>query len=165
MENVTVEDKEKVEVLNTFFTAAFDSQTSYPQGTLCPDLEVWADKRNIPPVIQVEMVRELLLHVDCHKSRGPDGLHPRVLRELAGVIAEPLSAIYQHSWMYGEVPEDWRLADVTPIYKESRKEDLGNYRPISLTSVPGKLCSRTSWVRSHSTCVASRRSGPASTGS
>ena len=92
-----MEDKEKVEVLNTFFTAAFDSQTSYPQGTLCPDLEVWADKRNIPPVIQVEMVRELLLHVDCHKSMGPDRLHPRVLREVAGVIAEQLSAIYQDS--------------------------------------------------------------------
>jgi len=36
---------------------------------------------------------------------GPDGLHPRVLRELAEVIAELLSAIYQHSWLSGEVPE------------------------------------------------------------
>ena len=73
--NVTTEDKEKAEVLNTFFTSAFNSQISYPQGTLRPDLEVWADMRNIPPEIQVEMVRELLLHLDCHKSMGPDGLH------------------------------------------------------------------------------------------
>jgi len=58
---------------------------------------------------------------------------------LAGVIAEPLSAIYQHSWLSGEVPEDWSLADVTPIYKKGRKEDPGNYRPVSLTSVPGKV--------------------------
>ena len=64
---------------------------------------------------------------------GLDGLHPRVLRELAGVIAEPLSAIYQSSWLPGEVPEDWRLADVTPIYRKGRKEDPGNYRPVSLT--------------------------------
>jgi len=55
------------------------------------------------------------------------------------VIAEPLSAIYQHSWLSGEVPEDWRLADVTPIYQKGRKEDLRNYRPVSLTSVPGKV--------------------------
>ena len=95
--------------------------------------------RNIPPEIQVETVRELLLHLDCHKSMGPDGLHPRVLRELAGVIAEPFSTIYQCSWMTGEVPEDWRLADVTPIYKKGHKEDPGNYRPVSLTSVPGKV--------------------------
>ena len=41
--------------------------------------------------------------------------------------------------MTGEVPEDGRLADVTPIYKKGRKEDPGNYRPVSLTSVPGKV--------------------------
>lgn len=55
------------------------------------------------------------------------------------MIGEPLLAIYQRSWMTGEVPEDWRLADVTPIYRKGHKEDLGNYRPISLTSVPGKV--------------------------
>ena len=37
---------------------------------------------------------------------------------MAGVIAELLSAIYQGSWLSGEVPEDWRLADVTPVYKK-----------------------------------------------
>ena len=60
------------------------------------------------------------------------------MRELAGVIAEPFSTIYQCSWMTGEVPEDWRLADVTPIYKKGHKEDPGNYRPVGLASVPGK---------------------------
>ena len=70
---------------------------------------------------------------------GLDEIHPRVLRELAEVIAEPLSIIYQHFLLTGEVPEDRRLASVTPIYKKSCKEDLGNYRSVSLTSVPGKV--------------------------
>ena len=70
---------------------------------------------------------------------GLDEIHPRVLREPAEVIAEPLSIICQRSLLTGEVPEDWRLASVTPIYKKGCREDPGNYRPVSLTSVPGKI--------------------------
>ena len=63
--------------------------------------------------------------MDCHKSMGPDGIHPRVLRELADVTAGPLSIIYQRSWSSGEVSDDWRLANVTHIYKKGHKEDMG----------------------------------------
>ena len=46
------------------------------------------------------------------------------------------------SWECGEVPTDWKLASVIPIYKKGVREDPGNYRPVSLTSVtsvPGKI--------------------------
>ncbi|KAK4826614.1 hypothetical protein QYF61_010542 [Mycteria americana] len=85
------------------------------------------------------MVRDLLHHLDTHKSMGPDGIHPRVLRELVEVLTKPLSILYPQSWLTGEVPVDWRLANVTPIYKKGWKEDPGNYRAVSLTSVLGKL--------------------------
>ena len=49
-----------------------------------------------PPTIQMGTVRDLLLHLDCHKSMGPDGIHPRVPRELTEVIAKPLCTVYQH---------------------------------------------------------------------
>ena len=62
-----------------------------------------------------------------------------VLREPVEAIAKSLSIIYQRSWSTGEVPEDWRLAIVTPIHKKDRKEDPGNYRSLSLTSTPGKV--------------------------
>ncbi|KAK4825724.1 hypothetical protein QYF61_002163 [Mycteria americana] len=62
------------------------------------------------------------------------------LRELvAEVLTKPLSIIYQQSWLTGEVPVDWRLANVTAIYKKGRKEDPGYYRLVSVASVPGKV--------------------------
>jgi len=51
-------------------------------------------------------MRDRLSDLKAHKSMGPDGMHPRVLRELVGVIAEPLSFIFERSWRTGEVPED-----------------------------------------------------------
>ena len=62
-----------------------------------------------------------------------------MLRELAEVIAEPLSIIFERSWITGEVPEDWRIASVTPVFRKGKKEDVGNSRPVSLTSVPRKV--------------------------
>jgi len=84
-------------------------------------------------------VRDDLSNLDVHKSMGPDGMHPRVLRKLADAIAEPLSIIFERSWKTGEVPEDWRKANVTPVFKKGKKEDPGSYRPVSLTSVPGEM--------------------------
>ncbi|GAB0206371.1 mitochondrial enolase superfamily member 1 [Grus japonensis] len=108
-------------------------------GTQPRELEDRDGEQNEAPIIQGEMVSNLLHHLDTHKSMGLDGTHPRVLRELAEVLTKLLSIIYQQSWLTGEVPVDWRLASMMHIHRKGRKEDLGNYGPVSLTSVPGKV--------------------------
>ena len=70
---------------------------------------------------------------------GLNTIHPRVLREVADIVARPLSVILAKSCRCADIPDDWKSENVISIYKKGTKEDPGNYRPISLTSVPGKV--------------------------
>eukprot|EP00061_Rhincodon_typus_P003128 g19359.t1 len=89
--------------------------------------------------IKKEEVLYILKTIKVDKSPGPDGIYPRILREAKDQIAGELTDIYASSLATGVVPEDWRIANVVPLFKKGSKDNLGNYRPESLMSVIGKL--------------------------
>ena len=86
-----------------------------------------------------EGVTKLLSNLNPNKAMGPDGLHPRILKQLANVISPILRLIFQKSIDTGEVPLDWKKANVAPIFKKGMRYDAANYRPVSLTCVCSKL--------------------------
>ena len=71
--------------------------------------------------------------------------------EVSEQVSEMLMDIFNSSLESGQVPEDWRVVNVTPLFKKGSREELGNYRPLSLTSVVGKVMETLikDWMRNH----------------
>ena len=73
------------------------------------------------------------------KALGPDELHIRVLKELATELGPVFAHLFQKSLDTGEIPKEWPLANICPLYKKGDRALACNYRPVSLTCVPCKL--------------------------
>lgn len=134
--NLTANDHETAEALCTFFKDVFVNE-GYWNGN--------AGLRQDPEMeIEVceEQVTRILKNLQPDKSAGPDGIHPLLLRNVAEQISRPLTILYNKSINSGEVPEDWRKANIIPIYKNGPRNEPGNYRPVSLTSVVCKILER-----------------------
>ena len=140
MENgtFTKTDHEKTQVLNKnkFFTSVFTKEDL----TNIPSIDSQEGIKKLDTFqITEEEVQKKLNKLKPSKSPGPDGLHPRLLKELAPSLSHPLSILFQSSLNDGVLPRDWLVAHVSPIYKKGAKTEAGNYRPVSLTSVLCKV--------------------------
>lgn len=132
----TSDDNEKSEILNKYFCSVFTNENLTQMPTI-PNYHTNSQLCNI--TFTVEEVLGHLNNLNINKSCGPDELHPRVLKELASVIAEPLSNIFNSSMNSGTLPSDWKLANISPVFKKGNKCEVKNYRPISLTSIICKI--------------------------
>ena len=128
---------EKSEILNAFFASLFTSKTvleeSQAPGTRG---KVW--NKTYPPWKE-HQISENLNKLDTLKFMGHKRLHPQVLRKLHDIIASSLSIISETSWQQGEVPEDWRKANITATFKKGKTKDPGNYTLASFTTIPEKI--------------------------
>ena len=84
--------------------------------------------------ISQEVVFQKLCNLRPDKAPGVDGIYPVVLRNLAKVVSLPLSIIFSKSLQCNQIPVDWKMANVTPLYKKGPKNQPSSYRPVSLTS-------------------------------
>ena len=82
---------------------------------------------------------KLLQDLNTRKATGQDSISAHVLKTYATEIAPVLTFIFQQSLSSGYVPTDWRLANITPIFKKGDKSTPSNYRPVSITPICSKL--------------------------
>ena len=127
--------KDKANILNRQYQSTFTqedtNQVPSPSGIPYPDMEdIEVDEAGI---------RKLLQKTNPRKATGPDSIPARILKDCASELAPILTIIFNKSLQEGKVPEDWRHANVTAIYKKGTRHDAANYRPVSLTSLYCKL--------------------------
>ena len=84
-------------------------------------------------------VYNYLKKIKPSKAPGLDTINGHVLENCASVISFPLDLLYNTSYQQGQLLQDWKNANVVPIHKKGRKDDVENYRPISLTSLIMKI--------------------------
>jgi hypothetical protein len=122
-------------ILNNFFASVFTNEDKNNMPAKNAETESVLRTVSFTPL---EVIRKLN-NLRADSAPGPDKIYPRMLKELRYEIADPLSKIFTKSMKTGKVPKNWKEAIVTPIHKKGPKAEPGNYRPVSLTSVPCKV--------------------------
>jgi len=84
-------------------------------------------------LITPELVHSKLSKLKMNKSPGIDFVGSRMLIKLSSAISGFVADLFIKSLNTGDVPQDWKLANVTAIFKKGKKCSPSNYRPISLT--------------------------------
>ena len=128
--------KDKANLFNDFFYEQFSERSTY-------DIHIdYSNDENFDVEFCHRKVRKLLSQVNSNKSCGPDLIHGKILKNCAVGMAYPLSLLFKLSYNTGSIPSEWKRAHVVPVHKKGAKQNIENYRPISLTSLVMKTFER-----------------------
>ena len=126
-------DQETAQIFCNYFGEVFTKEDSWTHEGMSPQ------EKELEIIVTEDLVMKALRNLKPDKSPGLDNLHPMVLREAANEVVKSLTTIFQQSILQGELPNDWKKANISPFHKKGPKDEAGNYRPVSLTSVVCKL--------------------------
>jgi hypothetical protein len=122
---------DKANSINNYFTSVsnIDSEPDLP------DVPPLAPCELSGIVINEQEVYDQFQILNISKPAGPDNLPPKFLKAVFQSLVKPLTILFQKSLNFGVVPGDWKLANVSPIYKgKGGSDNVANYRPISVTN-------------------------------
>ena len=123
----------------TTFTLFFTSSTfEIPVDGVVSTSETTLSSLNF----SAEDVLGILSSLDTSKAMGIDGLGPKLLKFCSLALYEPLFHLFKASLDHHQLPSEWRIHCITPVFKSGDRSCVSNYRPISLLSSTSKVLER-----------------------
>jgi len=137
--NVITDESERANLLNDYF----DSMCTSDNGII-PDLDlVVPENSNLENIeFTPDNIYAAIRKLKISGTSGPDGFPPRLFMTLASCLSAPLSLLFSSFMLIGKIPQNWKHAVVTPVYKNGSASCVSIYRPISITCVACKLMER-----------------------
>lgn len=142
--SLVVADAEKARLMNSHFALVGEKLANalpLPRKRECQNATDIFDEPS--PLMEItissQSVGEKVNSLNTNKSPGPDSISPKLIKLAGNAIVPSLVSLYHVSIKCRAVYSDWKIARLTPIYKKDDETDCGNYRPVSLLSVPSKI--------------------------
>lgn len=137
--NMVVDPKEQAQILNQYFASVF-TRSNHNLPEIEPRDKDAPTLTNI--VITEEIIGKAIDQINADSSPGPDGIPSKVIKELKEELLLPLGVLFKESLKSGKIPDEWREAEVVPLFKKGKRSDPSNYRPVSLTVIICKIMER-----------------------
>ena len=133
------DNRQKAEAFNTYFASV-----GVADNNILPHITRILDQQDALENICISESDVLfaISRLKNNLSSGPDGFPPALFIRLKSSLAAPLSFIFTQLLSVAEVPDEWKTAIITPVFKKGDAVSVSNYRPISLTCVLSKLMER-----------------------
>jgi ribonuclease P/MRP protein subunit RPP40 len=141
------DNKGIINELNNFFATVFteEKNVSYPEIKIDKVFDHSIEIGDL--VIEENMIRLGIKELKLNKSPGIDEINSTYLMNLGEAIVKPLTLLFKESVETGCVPDEWKKANVTPLFKKGSRSSANNYRPVSLTSQICKMLEKI--IKSH----------------
>ena len=86
-----------------------------------------------------EEINKIISNLKAKASSGHDNISAKLVKSLKDELKKPISILANKSIAEGTFPDNYKIAEVVPIYKSKNKSDINNYRPISLLPTISKI--------------------------
>lgn len=126
---------EPTEIVNAFASYFSDVFLNAKNKSNAPDSQHLVNQNSNTLYISEISENEIINAIKKIKGNftmGPDLIPAFLIRDCAMIFAKPLHIIFNFIITSGEFPQLWKESRICPIYKKGSRNEISNYRPISI---------------------------------